>query len=75
MNRAGILDRLLDSLQSFRSPNVFNPWGELDPLDAAESAPRERLSRLCRHLDVSPKFILVGEAPGFKGCHSPASHL
>jgi hypothetical protein len=65
MNR---FDGLLAGLQDFRSSNVFNPWGECDPLDITPLAARERLSRLVRHLDVQPLFILVGEAPGHLGC-------
>lgn len=49
--------------------NAFNPWTEHDPItDADSKAPTQRLARLEQHLDCSPHFILVGEAPGYQGC-------
>jgi hypothetical protein len=70
MNRAESLAKLLTQLKTgVPLPNVFNPWGECDPIDRMQSPAEARLSRLAQHFDVSPRFILVGEAPGFKGCH------
>lgn len=71
---------LFDALSSFRSPNVFNPWGERDPQDlvapdafsgplTALPGPEGRLHRLRAHFAVDPVMILVGEAPGYQGCH------
>ena len=71
MNRAESLAQLLNQLRTgVPLPNVFNPWGECDPIDSMQSPAEARLSRLAQHFDVvTPRFILVGEAPGFKGCH------
>jgi hypothetical protein len=55
-------------LSEFRAQNVFNPWGEDDPMDAYPGSVM-RLTRLAQHFDCSPKYILVGEAPGYQGCH------
>lgn len=50
---------------------VFNPWADADPLDAPDDGPDERRYRLLFHFTgiVRPKFLLVGEAPGYQGCH------
>ena len=64
-----MLDGLLESLRISPLPNVFNPWTECDPLDVPGAPAEARRSRLRQHFDVSPKYILVGEAPGFNGCH------
>lgn len=56
-------------LISFRSANVFNPWGECDPADAYPNGSEMRLDRLAAHFACDPKFLLVGEAPGYQGCH------
>jgi hypothetical protein len=66
----------LSSLESFYrlliqspGPNCFNPWTDFDPTtDLERAAPAQRLARLMRHLDCNPRFILVGEAPGYQGC-------
>ncbi len=47
---------------------LFNPWRESCPHQAPDDGPNARLIRLARHLDCDPKFILVGEAPGYQGC-------
>jgi uracil-DNA glycosylase len=60
---------LLSRLCSFRSPNVFNPWGEDDPMDAAAGGAEARVERLRAHFDSWPRLILLGEAPGYQGCH------
>jgi uracil-DNA glycosylase len=62
------LDAWLDALISFKSPNVFNPWRDVDPLDAVDFAPADRVIRLQRHLACDPLLILIGEAPGYLGC-------
>jgi hypothetical protein len=56
-------------LSEFRSPNVFNPWGEDDPTDAYAHGSAMRVARLAQHFECEPKFLLVGEAPGYQGCH------
>jgi uracil-DNA glycosylase len=47
----------------------FNPWASRDPADTRHDAPLERRERLFQHLACSPRFILVGEAPGYQGAH------
>lgn len=61
---AGIL---VDTLPSGLD-GLFNPWKDSCPHDAAGNGPTEKLERLSRHLTCDPKFILVGEAPGYQGC-------
>lgn len=48
---------------------MFNPWRHDDPLDAAAGAAAARVTRLRAHFDCRPALILVGEAPGYQGCH------
>jgi hypothetical protein len=50
---------------------AFNPWADVDPLDEdAEAAPSMRRLRLWSHLSAyKPKLLLIGEAPGYQGCH------
>lgn len=65
------------ALASFESVDVFNPWRQWDPLDGgpigsfgpSTTGPLGRLARLYAHFDCSPRFLLVGEAPGYQGCH------
>lgn len=67
-----IPSELLDALTSFESPVVFNPWSEQDSLDLhwGSGADAEmRMERLQQHFDCDPLFILIGEAPGYQGCH------
>lgn len=59
----------LMTLQNFKSPNVFNPWSECDPLDVDEFGYMDRIDRLKQHLAVEPVLILIGEAPGYQGYH------
>lgn len=47
---------------------LFNPWRDRCPHDAAGNGPAEKLNRLALHLDCNPEFILAGEAPGYQGC-------
>lgn len=55
----------------FRYGPVFNPWSERDPLDAPDDGPEDRRLRLLFHFTgiVPPKLLLIGEAPGYQGCH------
>lgn len=48
--------------------NLFNPWRDHCPHDAAGNGPAEKLERLALHLGCNPEFILAGEAPGYQGC-------
>jgi hypothetical protein len=59
---------IIDALQGFRAENVFNPWRDSDPMDVGSGA-AERCSRLERHFDCQPEFLLLGEAAGYQGCH------
>lgn len=47
---------------------LFNPWRDYCPHDAAGNGPAEKLNRLALHLNCNPEFILAGEAPGYQGC-------
>jgi len=65
-------DALLSALVDFSAPNVFNPWASNDVMDAAlgqKSGYLARRERLMRHFDTKPLLLLIGEAPGFQGCH------
>jgi hypothetical protein len=63
------LDQLIKLLCGFSSPNVFNPWAEDDVLDAMAGGAAGRLDRLRAHFACKPAMILIGEAPGYQGCH------
>lgn len=56
-------------LCEFRSDNVFNPWADCDVMDISSFAPEARMVRLAAHLDCDAKYLLIGEAPGYRGCH------
>lgn len=62
---------IIDALVKFEAPNVFNPWQQNDPLDAAPNfeGSHNRCRRLWRHFNCIPHYLLVGEAPGYQGCH------
>lgn len=42
---------------------------DVNPLRAPESGPEARVARLREHFDVTPRWLLIGEAPGYQGCH------
>lgn len=65
--RLDLARQLVETLPTGRE-NLFNPWKESCQHDAAGNGPVQRLERLAQHLDCTPKFILVGEAPGYQGC-------
>ena len=64
-----------EALRAYRSPHVFNPWSDRDPLDCGDAAgssglgPAGRLARLQAHFKASPALVLLGEASGYQGCH------
>lgn len=64
----GRMNDLIEQLAEFTAPNVFNPWRDMDPLDVGFGHLHRRL-RLARHFNVRPKLLLIGEAPGYQGCH------
>ncbi len=64
---AELANALVETLPSARL-NLFNPWRESCPQDSPSNGPIQRQQRLAAHLDCRPRFILVGEAPGYQGC-------
>jgi uracil-DNA glycosylase len=64
------LSRFFRLLTDYAGDQVFNPWTEHDPAtDLAKNAVSARRRRLRAHLATDAKFILIGEAPGYQGCH------
>jgi hypothetical protein len=60
----------LDLLRSPTGEHVFNPWTDQDPgTDLHAAAPDARCQRLAAHLATEVEVILLGEAPGYQGCH------
>lgn len=57
-----------EHLNEMSSGILFNPYRDKCLHDIDEMAPTSRLGRLARHLDCDARFILVGEAPGYRGC-------
>lgn len=49
-------------------PKTNNPWRDQQDDDAFPDAVSLRRQRLAHHLSVAPDFVLVGEAPGYRGC-------
>jgi uracil-DNA glycosylase len=57
-------------LTRYAGEQVFNPWTEFDPAqDLDRNAVMARRARLRAHLDTKATLILIGEAPGYQGCH------
>lgn len=56
-------------LSGFHSHGVFNPWQNDDPTDAMSGGAIGRRERLESHLSCDARLILIGEAPGYQGCH------
>lgn len=63
------MDRIIASLRQFTATNVFNPWRDDDPLDCTPGGAKRRAARLRAHFACDPVVILLGEAPGYQGCH------
>lgn len=64
------LDRFWQLLRQPTGADVFNPWLDHDAgTDLAPDAPMARRARLAAHLETDVRMILVGEAPGYQGCH------
>lgn len=62
------LAKQLVSLLPASSEGLFNPWLSDCPKDLNNST-ENKLFRLACHLGCQdPKFILIGEAPGYQGC-------
>jgi uracil-DNA glycosylase len=49
-------------------PLMFNPYREHCEHDLECNGPEQRLRRLAQHLDVMPRYLMIGEAPGYQGC-------
>jgi hypothetical protein len=62
-----LADRLVATLPS-RQDGLYNPYADNCAYDGPENTPQARLERLRNHLDCRPRLILVGEAPGYRGC-------
>ena len=62
-----LADRLVATLPH-RQDALYNPYTESCMHDCEENASQARLQRLREHLECRPKLILVGEAPGYRGC-------
>ena len=64
------IDSFLELLLAPVGARVLNPWTQVDVgTDVHDNAAAERLQRLRAHLNVKAKLLLVGEAPGYQGCH------
>lgn len=63
------IEHVIELLRLFAAPNVFNPWRDQDTFDALPEAATRRVERLLAHFDCRPAMLLIGEAPGYQGCH------
>ncbi len=64
------LARFLHLITAGCTPDVFNPWTDRDPrYDGTLNGPEARRERLCAHLSINARQILIGEASGYQGCH------
>src|SRR4051812_35512122 len=65
------LQRHLFPISSCLAARLFNPYHTVEPgLDrpAADSIRRENLKRYVECFVRPPRYLLVGEAPGWRGC-------
>lgn len=46
---------------------LFNPYRDHCPMDAPGNGPEQKTARLAAHLDRVPRFVCVGEGPGYQG--------
>lgn len=60
---------LIDMLTGYNGSLVFNPWRDIDDMDSVNFPYISRIQRLVQHLSVDAKYLLIGEAPGYQGCH------
>ena len=64
------IESFLELLRAPVGARVFNPWTQVDVgTDVHDNAAAERLQRLRAHMNVKARLLLVGEAPGYQGCH------
>ncbi|HKJ04688.1 MAG TPA: uracil-DNA glycosylase [Geopsychrobacteraceae bacterium] len=66
-------EQFVNELANYRSPGVFNPWGECDAAhDRCAEAPQIRRAQLQHYLGErigQAKLLLVAEAIGYQGGH------
>lgn len=66
-------EQFVHDLSDYRSPGVFNPWGETDPQnDRCPQGPQIRRAQLQHYLSERigrAKLLLVAEAIGYQGGH------
>ena len=49
--------------------SLFNPYRDVSKDDNyPANTPLVRIQRLAQHLNCQPRYVLVGEAPGYQGC-------
>jgi len=69
--RTSAIDRFVEQLRAFATPNVFNPWATFDPAhDASRSAPEIRARQLSAYLAerrAPARLLLIAEAAGYQG--------
>lgn len=62
-------EQFWEALKRYTKKDVFNPWRDTDVHDNYEFAPKMRTARLRLHFELPAKYLLIGEAPGYRGCH------
>ncbi|HEX9779244.1 MAG TPA: uracil-DNA glycosylase [Geopsychrobacteraceae bacterium] len=66
-------ERFVNDLAGYRTPGVFNPWGQSDPQhDRCDRGPRIRRDQLLQYLRERigrAQLLLVAEAIGYQGGH------
>lgn len=63
------IERFVQAIAEPSHPGLHNPWRDLCITDIRQDAHLIRRERLAQHLNVdTPRLLLIGEAPGYKGC-------
>lgn len=71
VNGAGLASADQPFLRRLQRPAIeglFNPWCDANADDYVYGAPYLRRWLLAQHLNFTPRLVLVGEAPGYRGC-------
>lgn len=66
-----LFDEQLFSVPSCSTTGLFNPYSSVEPKLDRDDADKIRRENLRRYVDCfvrPPKYFLVGEAPGWRGC-------
>jgi uracil-DNA glycosylase len=64
------MEEFLALLQARTPRDVFNPWTQRDAgTDLHRDAAARRQARLRAHVAGDIRVLLLGEAPGYQGCH------